>query len=302
MALSPAERTAAFPGSDHQFTSSGVSEVAYVQALAEDCAQMDAGTPVETALADDHRYYPTCGDFRAVAEGVQKQWLAVLDKEWSVSPGAAPAEVDEACVSDTNDLNFDVMSWIGDTRTKATWAVESRLGYRSRNSIDVSAVESGPTVKHPGSSIDSSYNVGDACGWDGEHDAAIPFTLTTKNMTPNEKVTLQSALSLRVASGASDRVTEAYVEWVDTDGNGCSSEATPYKPADVSVKWNEEKDSGSSGTARYVVILKNYYSPRYPDGASHELKYYELVGRAPYSAADKMTLTSSHAADLEATD
>jgi hypothetical protein len=61
----------------------------------------------------------------------------------------------------------------------------------------------------------------------------------------------------------------------------------------LSVLFREPSDSGRSAQSNYFVVIKNYFSPRNPDGAVGKLASYQLVSGVQLSSGDPIIDSTS---------
>lgn len=265
---------------------------------------------------------PTCDAFLALPSSVQVQWaetVQVQQSEWNSSepPQTALDQLVASC-SETSDNSLVsaarlIPVRIAEAAEQAnrepvvntpkqplartiTWLNESKYGYLSESTLTIGYVLDSP-FQHPS---DQNFTAGVACGFNAQKDAAIPLTLVSTNKTSKDYQHVFSYFVLTHSAGA-NLLTTGYLE---SQLNGSGSEFCE-EPVAGSTKISTGMSSRSvlnpndSIRTLYFVILKDYFSPRYPDGASQELESYLLIGEKPVNSDDpsvafttnKMTLS-----------
>lgn len=144
------------------------------------------------------------------------------------------------------------------------WTETTSLGYSMTSTVTWGSVSrgDGDTV-HPSS---SSFGLGSGCGFEPTKDAYVAGVWRVTNSTENYGLALKSQMS--VNGRISTPGVSVELEWVTSSGSNCGFSTLPYA---ASVESNSTMESGQSIASPIFIIIKNYYSPAFPDGAVGEL-------------------------------
>ncbi len=187
------------------------------------------------------------------------------------------------------------------------WQTETELGYQEKLALTVEPLVSGEELAdHPygrcgiGDTSCEEVVAGVGCGFDPTRDAAIPLRLFIENATDGQPLALEARFTLGIAGSADDLTTTAYLEANYTAGPECSDPVSTYGPAEISLKFEDPTEPGGTVRSSYFVILKDYFSPRNPNGAVGELSSYVLKSAAQVSADDSLVSTTDASMFLSA--
>lgn len=291
--LSSAQRDEAFRGKTvRSYTSAGLSEAPVTKEYDAQCPS-HSGSHYYLGNIDSNASEPQCDVFIKLTPAQQQTWISGLQQEqyWGLSPAmTTPEYLAKAC----RDFGVKNMVRLGNTikglTSYVSWGTETRLGFTWRSAMAVGAPKTGPDVRvlGGGSTIDNkpipTYSPGSSCGLDPKVDAIVPLTLFMANTTAGRTTIPTSAQwTLTVASGASP-VTTAYLESNFSSGTKCSSVADSYGSATMNVTYKETSDFSDSNS--YSVVLKNWISPRYPNGATQDLSGYVITAQSDSPSSD----------------
>lgn len=233
-----------------------------------------------------------CGRYLPLDPTAKQSWVTEVRKDENYPESQQSMAVDDfdrACfgLGGADDLLIRVANRVDGSAGFATWTTESRLGYKTGLGLVVFPVQTGSDITHP---RDDEIQPGSACSYDPDTDAAVPFQLNTNDQTGSTAASdLYGSYELVASAGAST-TTSAQVEALFTNDPRCLSPGETISP-----HWSN--DPGDSGTHNGFVILKNWISPRNPDGATSELSDYELHS-ADGPAHDDDPIVSSTSAGL----
>jgi hypothetical protein len=232
--------------------------------------------------------YPTCGVFLSLGHDLQIEWLAAdLEangyNKGSMADDEALAIATTACegtvsddlfltgtvavrdrvAADENELQIDAA-----LSRKITWTTTSTLGYQVSVELGVGGAPlPASQTTHP---LNDETMLGSACGFDPTTDIAFAARMLDTNLAATPaSVQSQVALNHNRRGAATDNVTSGYID----SGNYCSSEPGTT----LNIHHGDSIEPGDDWGIIFFVIIKDYYSPRYPDGASSELANYALV-------------------------
>jgi hypothetical protein len=294
LALPVEDRIVLYGGDDvAEFTSSGAKKYSPSQLVTRWC-QSQSPEALLIGISDPRKLAgsdPKCSDFLELSASAQQSWISVgaevdgwdnpIDRETAVMA----CELDPKGVMHGDDASFTWRDWDG---RQATWATESKLGYLKVLVLTTQALNNDSDVRYNPFDPNGQAPVGEACGYDPEHDALIPLLVTVTNLT-QEDATLDGSYAL-VYTGAGSAVTTAYLETRFTTGVHCSNAATSSTAsrygAVLTWSWSDTTSAGGEKTHKAYVIIKDYYSPRYPDGAVNELASYQIRGLAAPDDSD----------------
>lgn len=306
--LSAAERQKAFAGQTVKvYGAAGLVKTPATQLFDNDCpSHTDPGYDLVNVKDDDAT--PQCSVFVTLTPQQQATWVPSLLKEqyWGMPAAATtPARLAQLCSELGTGNNLVRLSQYDTQFTKvASWSTQTKLGYTWQSVIGLGPIETadqvatisgGETVGSNGIPTDGpSYKPGVSCGFNPKTDAVIPVTFRLWNTTPGTQTKIPMGLSwsLQVVDGATP-ITTAYLEDQFSNGPSCSQPADSYRGASVGVTWTDPTTDVWSD--QQVIILKNWYSPRYPTGATADLSDYQIVGtpNAPNSSDPTLSTTSA---------
>lgn len=287
LALSAAEREAEYAGRTHRvFGATGVTDVPVTVAY-------DAGCPAHAGESylldnlDSGAEEPSCRVFLTLTPDQRAAWIPLLsaDEYWQLSPNRTTVdELSRACteLALPVDNMVRLSSYLSDLTHYMSWSTQTRLGYSWNAALGVGEPQLSPEEVGGDTRADGTttprYMPGTACGFDADTDAIIPLSLLLTSTTGDgQRISLAAHWSLQVEQGAKP-VTQAYLEAnYSDDGPVCSRAANGVPDAELGVQFREPENEAWSSES-YWVILKNWRSPRFPDGATPELSAYVLVG------------------------
>lgn len=233
-----------------------------------------------------------CTTFLHLSGDAAKQWADVLAADVSDKNYTVPIITSSCNKYPSLKLykGMQIESTLTDKQA-LVWTTESKLGFITGNSVKVSALQKEPgTYPNNGTPV----KVGDSCGFTAGKDAAIPVTITAINLTA-EKHIVTAGWSLEQAVGAGMTVS-ADVETLFSDGVKCDSEnVSNGSLGAVSVQWSSGTEGlTTAGITQSYIILHNYYSPRYPNGATQDLVKLTIhPGTGGGTTDDPVTITSN---------
>jgi hypothetical protein len=247
---------------------------------------------------------PSCSVFVNLTAAQQQKWLPALKQEQYWHGDFTASTLASACQKFGFAANGDNMVRLANELIEfpsgyASWNTETKLGYSWTNVIGPTTPETGSAVTKitetagaDSSGAAISFTPGSACGFDPKTDAIIPLSLGYANTTKGkDTITLAATWQLNVVSGT-EPITTAYLESHLTDGtSSCSQAADGFGSAMLSV--NFPKASDGEDTQDFYVVLKNWFSPRYPSGATGDLDDYVLTSVASSASSDDPVVSST---------
>jgi type II secretory pathway pseudopilin PulG len=139
------------------------------------------------------------------------------------------------------------------------WTDTTSLGYSITSTVTWGSVVRGTEgTPHPSS---SGFTLGSGCGFEPTKDAYVAGVWTVTNSTETYALALQSQMS--VQGRLSTPGVSVALEWNTSSGPNCGFSTLPYA---ASVESNSDIESGQSIRSPIFIIIKNYYSPTYPEG------------------------------------
>ena len=228
----------------------------------------------------------TCAEYLDRDEAVQDSWrqVAIFVTVSSGGGEVSAGTMQSACEAQPDAVFLDVYSEASYGASNAVrWRTTSQLGYAFDNVL----IAFGPSKTAPTYPLSDSLVVGAACGFDATTDAVVRVQLRTTNATAGYDAELQSSWKLRV--GDTETVT-AVVEANFSDGPSCISASGSSNDVNVGISWGEPVSPNASRIMNFYVILRNYYSPRYPSGSAGDLRRISIEGAA-YSSPDDPVVT-----------
>ncbi|GAA2842834.1 hypothetical protein GCM10010471_27030 [Leucobacter komagatae] len=271
------------------YSSSGAKSMSLADYYFEVCGTADGAetlSNLQYADAND----PDCASFEGLDPATQQAWLAAMyeDQSFSLDREVTSEEIVRACtVFGAGNIvgASNLIKSFGDDYV--TWETESKLGYREIVALSAHTLLSGEAIQHPKK---DEFIAGAGCGFDPTKDAAIPLGASVKNVTPGQPQPLRLRFAL-VAAQSGSLTTTAYLEANHSSGASCSESAGGIiSGAAIGTKYDEPSEAGEAHYPNYFVIVKDYFSPRYPGGAVDELAAYSLHAQASYNEADPVTL------------
>lgn len=294
LALHGAKLEAAVPKSKkvQSYTGEGVRKLTLQSIYAAGCKTHAAdynllNLSVDAALAN-------CSTFAKLSPALQDNWLAAVYREpyYKLPTQLSGERLLAACTA------FNAGNLVAASNEIAkygsnfmTWHTESRLGYQEQIVLVAAALQKGKGIIHPN---ESGFAVGTACGYDPSTDAAIPLTVVVANETAKQSAQLSGSFELDVEGPSNTPTTTAYLEGNFSGGAQCSSQATEgIGNASMSIRYTDKTASGDSVSSSFYVIIKNYFSPRNPNGAANELSAYHLRSVTQASGSDPVVQSTS---------
>ncbi len=249
---------------------------------------------------------PNCNRFLKLTSVQQQTWIPALRQEqyWGMDPALTTAENLVRACRDFGAQNMVRLSnELKGITSYASWGSETKLGFTWRSSIAIGSPKTGSDVQvlGGGTSMDNkpipTYSPGSACGFDPTTDAVIPLTLFMANTTAGrDTIPTAAKWSLSIVKGATP-VTTAYLESNFSDsGTKCSDSADATSGASMGVKYAETSDFRDANS--YSVVLKNWISPRYPEGAKQDLAAYVLTAQSDSTGSEDPVLNAGSASIL----
>jgi hypothetical protein len=293
VALADAQKATVFDGSKQAwFGPDGASFLTEREVMDKVCA---SGTPAgslhdlyaHTVIGQtDDVSTLDCPTFLHLSAPVAKQWADVLGAYMSNSGYTVPAITNGCTKYPSLKLlkGTQIALQLGDASALA-WTTESKLGYKVGTSVKLGALQKA-VLAYPGK---VAAKLGDSCGFAEGKDAAIPVMTTAVNLTA-EKQPVQSNWKL-VETGKTALTVTPDVETVFASGATCSTATAATGPFYVGIVWTDGTDGLTvAGTSQSYVILHNYFSPRYPNGAVQDLASLEIHPDAGGSETDPITV------------
>ena len=269
--------------------------------LDEACAAGSAGDLIDSLASDAAQSYPSCADFLKLDATVQAKWSTSF---WTEFGDSVPTDSDETralaagCLTTTVagptiiDGARNVASFLqGDTNPadfeayldghkvpppppatpvdQLHWTDTTSLGYTTQSAVTWGGIQRGSSsTKHPNQ---STFVLGSACGFDPSKDAYVAGVWTVTNTTKGQSQLLSSTMTVDQSAGS---LLEPELELSFSDGPSCGHASLRTFGMVVS---NDEIASGKSISVPFFVILKNYYSPKFPSGDVADSKNVTLV-------------------------
>jgi hypothetical protein len=261
------------------------------------CAHVTSDTRVDdddavnflSAASPDYGY---CHYYLELPQQSKEAWIAVAKvAHMREAAGATVEDMDTLCGDQPDDrfnmAIYDYRDRLADLALpRVHWSTVSQLGYTFSATMTVGAVGDGGTG-HPGA---PSFQPGDACGFDAATDAFLPLTLEVINATAGYEAKMQSGWILRTAS---PETVTVLVEANYSDGPKCSYPDDYTGNVATGTLWNEPIASGKSGRGVFFIILKNYFSPRYPTGNTADLAELSITGTSYTNDEDPVVSLTS---------
>lgn len=306
--LSAAQKEKAFTGKTITiYGTGGAVKTPVTQLFDKDCPS-HAGQSYDLGSVKVDESFPECSVFTTLTPQQQDTWVPSLLKEqyWAMpAPATTAFRLDQLCTELGVDNNLVRLSHYDAQFTKAiSWSTQTKLGYTWQSTIGLGAIETvdqvstidgGQIAGSNGIPTDGpSYKPGVSCGFNPKTDAVIPVTLHAWNTTPGSrgKIPMGLTWSLQVVGGTTP-ITTAYLEDQFSDGPSCSQQADSFRGASFGVTWTTP--STDVWSDQQAIILKNWYSPRFPTGATADLSDYQLVGmpNTPNSSDPTVSIASA---------
>lgn len=263
------------------YDSEGAHVIPRAQAFADACS--DAGEKailkdVETEL-EAASESPSCADYLNLDEPTREEWLSALrtDPDFQGTRWPESAEdLTRSCADFGDELVIDASESIADMTTSLSWSTETKLGYTTQ--VVVKFFE--PRNTSEGHPDDPEFGPGTACDYDTETDLAIPITLVVTNTSEQPAIT-KAGFKLVHKDYPQVPFLDPRVETDFSDGADCSVRTTEVTVADTrNVVWDEPLEPKETRESQSFIIVEDYYSPKYPDGANNELAKVTLIGPA----------------------
>jgi len=231
----------------------------------------------------------TCTDYLALPADIQASWVSAGLKVEEIDPGGLTIEQQVAATAtecsgeEAQDYFFygllGVISAAGEQEQLAaenamypystTWTTTSKLGYKVDIKVQLGAELPYGVTTHP---ANDDITIGSGCGFDITKDIAYPARLLTTNASDSAAPTQAAVqLSQSRAGSAAQSVTTGYID----SGDYCSG-ANGALGASLNIHESDVVEPGESFGIIFFVIIKDFYSPRYPEGADAELVNYKL--------------------------
>jgi len=296
--LSAAKRVSTYAHSKRvrTYDASGVEHVSEDKIYSRDCLNLDSSDLLDNPLINAGA--PDCSLYQTLPPDVQNKWLDAIetDQYYSLGSPASGPQLVEACkVFDAGNM-IAASNYIKSYGSFMYWDTTSKLGYQEHLVLGVLPVAKGKDIVHPN---DDKFTAGSACGFDSSKDAAIPLLLFVRNSTKTESQAMGAKFLLDVVNVAS-LSTNAYLETRFSDGPVCSQAASVYgSNATVAMKFTDVTKAGASVQSAIFVIVKNYFSPRYPTGAASELASYRLRSDAQVNTDDPIVESTPATMNLD---
>jgi hypothetical protein len=237
-----------------------------------------------------------CGPFAKLDPAVQADWLVALkiDTPYSLATAMTPKQMNDACDSLGADSDSLVRAsrWFVDYPSTISWTSETKLGYKATMGLGVGARQSGPSSKYSllgDGTSDSNPVMGASCGYDPKTDALVPVYVHARNTTAGTSAVIGGGFGIQ---STGQLVSSVEIETLFSSGASCT---TPDPSGTVYSSFQAAKPlkPGEDTAARAVVIIKNYFSPRYPSGATSELSRYVLFSQSSPGGDDPFVSTTS---------
>lgn len=225
----------------------------------------------------------TCGRFSGLEPEVKEAWLAELAKGEYYPATGAPEDAeryDVACrgFGVPSDNLVRTANTVEDLAGYASFRTESRLGYVTGIGLAAYPVQTGSEVKHP---ADDETVLDGSCGYDATTDAVVPVVVRVNDWTATADAVPEFVAGYRLTfqGDPATATTTGMVESHFSDGSECTDAAGTVTSGDdgkVFISWKSPRGEHARHLA--FVILKNWVSPRTPEGATSELAGYVLEG------------------------
>lgn len=273
----------------------------------------DSSSSIDAAVAAAIRHAPKVGDVTAEA-GCSDVASLQTDEERDLWARALnhfdpPIELDSTTLTQLCEALPDARfttedGWPDSYRIPARWAfvpsftttTTTQLGYVTVTETSLSE------VLDPNTTLDEivsqrvlpdyDYDVGDGCGeLDPATDRFMVAYVSMRSAT-EEFDTSEMRSSWTILPTGTVETTTAEIEFLYDDDPECVATLAPRGTRDtfgVLVTPDEDNTSGvlsSSHRTAFVIILRDYISPRYPDGASTDLDGIVLQGSGGGSTED----------------
>jgi hypothetical protein len=215
----------------------------------------------------------TCADFLAIPAEARLAWAldGVGDATESTIEGLAVV-----CAIVPGDLFATTAQRYGARIAGASnvvvaWSTTSTNGYIFDSHLELGLVEGGPAVNHPAI---PDFVPGQTCTYDPAVDAIVPVTLRITNASTSDATPFSA---FTVTAEGTETVT-VEIEGLFTPGAECMVPEAGSGEVRASVEYLSPREPGSTIANGYFIILKNYFSPAYPEGNSADLARIEVTG------------------------
>lgn len=273
----------------------------------------------DVTLAELLRPVPdSCEHFTGLAPDVQAEWIGAYVTTWHFEDPERPdataydlaafiPEVVAAC-EQHDDLELSVVDVVGSVQAIASaeerqreleallpvatsMVLTTQLGYTSTAVLrrTVAPLPAEETA-HP---ADARLKLGDGCDFDQPfdpaRDLAIPAWLRVTNTSVEASEIAADAVLVHERTDGG--VTIGFLE----GDRSCAVE--DLIEARIEGQWSDVP-AGESRDLMFFVIIRDYYSPAYPDGASGDLAQYRLEIRYRTAMADPIVSAQPEIAAL----
>lgn len=273
-----------------------VEHISEDQIYSQECVSLPGSDLLTNLLTDAE--LPSCARYQTLPADIQKKWLdgILAENGYTLGRPVQGPQLVAACNTFDAGNMIAASNYIKSYGSIMEWDTTSKLGYQEHLVLGVQPVLKGKNIQHP---MEDKFIAGSACGFDSTKDAAVPLRLLVKNSTKAQSQPMAAKVNLDIVNGALLSTT-AYLEVKFGDGPVCSQAASGYgSEATIGMQFKDVTKAGSSLQSAIFVIIKNYYSPRYPSGAASELASYRLRSDAQVNNDDPIVQSTQATINLD---
>lgn len=184
-------------------------------------------------------------------------------------------------------------------RHTLTWTTVTGLGYTYTSTLTIGDVSKNWSGVHP---ANSQLEPGAACGFNPDTDAYIPLTLTTTNATSGYAADpMKANFTVSRRGDLNPTTVTVALEASFSSGPSCVFDGWTIasSQSNFGVKWNDPVPSRQSAKSAQFLILRNYYSPRFPAGNEADLAAIVITGGIFQDESDPVTEVDTETLSLD---
>ena len=245
----------------------------------------------------------SCETFMAATDDTKKMWLEALsvDSRMQVHPELTIEKLAGYCESPWmkdpwvqpksagDDFITSVVTAGSQFSSYGEWTTTSKLGYKTRYLLALGKLSRGdnPWADSASTIVARGFGRlpdplnGAHCDYNPARDAVIPFAmvLAPLNQEPEDPVAISIGLDGPPGFG-SETVTVTLEMYNETREPNCQ-DLGESGHAEAGWTWSDTTNVAGAQVKRLgngFVIVRNYFTPRHPEGAKAELAEYALTG------------------------